>query len=479
MSKNLVIVESPAKAKTIEKFLGKAYTVKSSYGHVRDLAKKNFGIDVENNFKPEYIVMPDKKKIVAELKKEVKNADTVLLASDEDREGEAIAWHLYEVLNLKKKETKRIVFNEITENAIQNAVDNPGNINIDLVNAQQARRVLDRLVGFKLSAVLWKKVQGKLSAGRVQSVAVKLLVEREREIINFKPQSSFKVVAEFIGDENGIKRKFKADLSEKLKTEKEVISFLEGLNNPTFKVSNIEKKPGKRSPSAPFTTSSLQQEAGRKLGFPVGKTMRVAQKLYEAGQITYMRTDSVNLSSLAINTAKKVILDEFGEKLQSYDVGLFFYAGHGVQVKGSNYLVPVDANISSESDVEYDCVNAERVLARMEDAGSNVNIVILDACRNNPFERSWTRSTQGKGLAFMNAPSGSLIAYATSPGTTASDGSGNNGLYTSALLKHLATPDITILEMFQRVRTTVMKESGDRQVPWESTSLRGNFYFVK
>jgi len=315
MSKNLVIVESPAKAKTIEKFLGKDFTVKSSYGHVRDLEKKNFGIDIENNFKPAYIVMPDKKKIVAELKKEVKKADTVWLASDEDREGEAIAWHLFEVLNLKKKDTKRIVFNEITETAIKNAVNNPGNINIDLVNAQQARRVLDRLVGFKLSAVLWQKVQGKLSAGRVQSVAVKLLVEREREIINFKPVSSYKVIADFIvEDNNGSKNNIKADLSEKLKTEEDVILFLEGLNNPTYKVSNIEKKPGKRSPSAPFTTSSLQQEAGRKLGFPVGKTMQVAQKLYEAGQITYMRTDSVNLSNLALNTAKQTIIDEFGEK---------------------------------------------------------------------------------------------------------------------------------------------------------------------
>jgi len=371
MSKNLVIVESPAKAKTIEKFLGKDYTVKSSYGHVRDLAKKNFGIDVENNFKPDYIVMPDKKKIVAELKKEVKKADTVLLASDEDREGEAIAWHLHEVLNLKNKDTKRIVFNEITKTAIQNAVENPGNINIDLVNAQQARRVLDRLVGFKLSAVLWQKVQGKLSAGRVQSVAVKLLVEREREIINFKPKSSFKVVAEFIvEDKNGTKSKFKADLSEKLKSEKDVILFLEGFKNPTFKVSNIEKKPGKRSPSAPFTTSSLQQEAGRKLGFPVGKTMRVAQKLYEAGQITYMRTDSVNLSSLAINTAKKVILDEFGEK---------FYKKRNFKTKSKSaqeaheairptYLQNKNVNGSYDEVRLYDLIRKRTLASQMSDA---------------------------------------------------------------------------------------------------------------
>ena len=370
MGKNLVIVESPAKAKTIEKFLGKDYKVKSSYGHVRDLAKKNFGIDVENNFKPEYIVMPDKKKIVAELKKEVKAANTVLLASDEDREGEAIAWHLYEVLNLKKKETKRIVFNEITKTAIQNAVDNPGNINIDLVNAQQARRVLDRLVGFKLSAVLWKKVQGKLSAGRVQSVAVKLLVEREREIINFKPQSSFKVVAEFTVEENGAKRKFSADLSEKLKTEKDVVLFLEGLNSPIFKVSNIEKKPGKRSPSAPFTTSSLQQEAGRKLGFPVGKTMRVAQKLYEAGQITYMRTDSVNLSSLAINTAKKVIVDEFGEKF--YKKRVFKTKSKSAQEAHEairpTYLQNKTVNGSYDEVRLYDLIRKRTLASQMSDA---------------------------------------------------------------------------------------------------------------
>jgi len=314
MSKNLVIVESPAKAKTIEKFLGKDYIVKSSYGHIRDLVKKNYGIDIDNNYKPEYVVMPDKKKVVTELKKEVKKADLVLLASDEDREGEAIAWHLYETLNLKNKDTKRIVFNEITDTAIKNAVKNPGEINYNLVNAQQARRILDRLVGFELSSVLWKKVQSKLSAGRVQSVAVRLLVEREREIINFKPESFFKIVAEFIvTDENNNKSKMKAELSEKLKTEKEVLEFLENINNSTFLISKIEKKPGKRSPSAPFTTSSLQQEASRKLGFPVGKTMRVAQKLYENGHITYMRTDSVNLSKLALDTAKKTILKDFGE----------------------------------------------------------------------------------------------------------------------------------------------------------------------
>jgi DNA topoisomerase-1 len=315
MSKHLVIVESPAKAKTIEKFLGKEYVVKSSFGHIRDLVKKNYGIDIDNNYTPQYEVLPDKKKIITDLKKEVKKADTVLLASDEDREGEAIAWHLYEVLNLNKKDTKRIVFNEITKNAIQKAVENPGKINNNLVNAQQARRILDRIVGFDLSSVLWKKVKSKLSAGRVQSVAVKLLVEREREIINFKAESFFKITAEFFNDDkNDKKHTFIAETVEKLKKEKEVLNFLEGLKNPIFSVENVEKKPGKRSPSAPFTTSSLQQEASRKLGFPVSKTMRVAQNLYEQGLITYMRTDSVNLSQLALESAKEAIEKEFGIK---------------------------------------------------------------------------------------------------------------------------------------------------------------------
>lgn len=315
MSKNLVIVESPAKAKTIEKYLGKEYTVKSSYGHIRDLVKKNSGIDVDNNYKPEYTILNDKKKIIAELKKDVKKAECILLASDEDREGEAIAWHLYEVLGLKNKNTKRIVFNEITKDAIKNAVDNPGDININLVNSQQARRILDRLVGFELSSVLWKKVKSKLSAGRVQSVAVRLLVEREREIINFKPESSFKISAVFLSVDNDEKNfKFSAELSTKFKKEEDVLNFLKSLKNPVFTVEKIEKKPGKRSPAAPFTTSSLQQEASRKLGFPVGKTMRVAQKLYESGLITYMRTDSVNLSNLALSAAEKFIVSEFGEE---------------------------------------------------------------------------------------------------------------------------------------------------------------------
>jgi len=311
MSENLVIVESPAKAKTIEKFLGKDFIVKSSYGHIRDLAKKNFGVDINNDYEPQYIVPDDKKAVVKELKKDAKNAKMVWLASDEDREGEAIAWHLFKVLELDPKKTKRIVFHEITKDAIQNAIKNPRPIDENLVKAQQARRILDRLVGFELSPVLWKKVKPSLSAGRVQSVAVKLLVEREREIMNFKSESYFKVTGIF---QTAGKNELKADLNERLKYKEDVLTFFEKNKSAEFIINNVVKKPGKKSPSPPFTTSTLQQEASRKLGFSVAQTMAVAQRLYEAGKITYMRTDSVNLSSMAINTAKKVILDEFGEK---------------------------------------------------------------------------------------------------------------------------------------------------------------------
>lgn len=311
MKDNLVIVESPAKAKTIEKFLGKDYKVLSSFGHIRDLAKKNLGIQIENNFTPEYIIPIDKKKIVSELKKHVKEAKVVWLAADEDREGEAIAWHLYEVLNLKTKETKRIVFHEITKNAILESINNPREININLVDAQQARRVLDRLMGFKLSPVLWKKIKPGLSAGRVQSVAVKLISEREKEITNFIPESYYKLFGKFITNKNEV---INSELQNNLKNENDVINFLSEIKSADFKVIDTTKKPGKKSPSPPFTTSTLQQEASRKLGYSVSKTMMIAQKLYEAGKITYMRTDSVNLSSLAINTSKQAIISKFGEK---------------------------------------------------------------------------------------------------------------------------------------------------------------------
>jgi DNA topoisomerase-1 len=315
MHENLVIVESPAKAKTIEKFLGDGFVVTSSMGHVRDLEKKDFGIDIEKKFKPKYIVSPDKKKIVTELKKMAKDAETVWLASDEDREGEAIAWHLMEVLKLKPEKTKRIVFHEITKEAITRAVENPRTIDQHLVNAQQARRVLDRIVGFEVSPVLWKKVKPSLSAGRVQSVAVRLIVERERDIRNFKSESAFRVNGYFlVPDKDGNVTELKAELSKRFATSEEANAFLEKCKTAEFTVSDVAKKPGKRTPAQPFTTSTLQQEASRKLGFSVSQTMAVAQRLYESGKITYMRTDSVNLSGLAINTSKKKIEDLHGEK---------------------------------------------------------------------------------------------------------------------------------------------------------------------
>jgi DNA topoisomerase I len=314
MGKNLVIVESPAKAKTIEKFLGKDFTVKSSFGHIRDLAKKNLGIDLENGYAPSYEISADKKKVVSELRKELKDSHTVWLASDEDREGEAIAWHLYEVLKLNESNTKRIVFHEITKGAILNAIENPRAIDKNLVDAQQARRVLDRIVGFELSPVLWKKVKPSLSAGRVQSVAVRIIVEREREIIAHVPVPSFKTSGIF-GTADG--KKFSAELLQPSVSEDAASAKLQQLSGAAFSIKNIEKKPAKRSPAAPFTTSTLQQEASRKLGFPVAKTMTVAQKLYEAGHITYMRTDSLNLSETAISAAKGVIEKQYGADYSS------------------------------------------------------------------------------------------------------------------------------------------------------------------
>lgn len=311
MQKNLVIVESPAKAKTIEKFLGEGYKVLSSYGHIRDLQKSDLGIDIKHQFKPLYEIPEDKKALVKQLQGEAKKADMVWLASDEDREGEAISWHLYEVLNLTPEKTKRIVFHEITKTAILGAIENPRGINTDLVNAQQARRVLDRLVGFELSPVLWRKIKPSLSAGRVQSVAVRLIVEREREVHAFVSEASYRVTAVFVTAEGA---ELRAELGTRFKTKEEAQAFLAGCKNATFKIENVVTRPLKKSPAPPFTTSTLQQEAARKLGYSVAQTMSIAQRLYESGLITYMRTDSVNLSDFALAASREEIIALMGEK---------------------------------------------------------------------------------------------------------------------------------------------------------------------
>ncbi|RYD73941.1 MAG: type I DNA topoisomerase, partial [Sphingobacteriales bacterium] len=312
MAKNLLIVESPAKAKTIEGYLGKDFLVKSSYGHIRDLAKGDMAIDIANDFAQKYEVPADKKALVAELKKLAKEAEMVWLASDEDREGEAISWHLFETLGLKQEKTKRIVFHEITKPAILKAIDSPRSIDYNLVNAQQARRVLDRLVGFELSPVLWKKVKPSLSAGRVQSVAVRLIVDREREVQNFNAAAAYKITAQFSTGKG--KEIVKAELPHRFESEADAEKFLQDCSNAKFDITSLETKPAKRNPAAPFTTSTLQQEASRKLGFPVARTMQVAQRLYEAGKITYMRTDSVNLSETALTAAAAEIKSAYGEK---------------------------------------------------------------------------------------------------------------------------------------------------------------------
>ncbi len=348
MADNLVIVESPAKAKTIEKYLGNEFKVASSFGHISDLPSKNIGIDIENDFKPNYEVSSDKKTVVKNLKDLVKKSKTVWLASDEDREGEAIAWHLFRTLKLNADNTKRIVFNEITKSAITNAVNNPRSINYNLVDAQQARRVLDRIVGYELSPVLWRKVKGGLSAGRVQSVAVRLLVEKEREIRDYVSTSSFKVEAIF---KNSKGKEFTARLSNEFNSKEDAIVFLNNSNGATFNVSEIVKKPIKKSAPAPFTTSTLQQEASRKLSFPVSKTMSVAQRLYESGHITYMRTDSVNLSSLAIDEAKKQVITAFGE---SYSNPKNYNTKSKSAQQAHEAVRPTNFSMSADSIKDYD-----------------------------------------------------------------------------------------------------------------------------
>lgn len=367
MGENLVIVESPAKAKTIEKILGDQYTVKSSYGHIRDLKKKGLAIDIDQGFEPEYEISPDKVKVANELKKMAKQAQTVWLASDEDREGEAIAWHLKEVLDLPDSKTKRIVFHEITQNAILDAVENPRQVNQDLVNAQQARRVLDRLVGFELSPLLWKKIRPSLSAGRVQSVTVRLIVEREREILDFAAESYYRIVGEFTTEKG---ETFKAELDKRFTNENEANQFLSDLKDARFTIESVETRPAKRTPAAPFTTSTLQQEASRKLGFSVGQTMSIAQRLYEAGMITYMRTDSVNLSSLAIGTAKAAIVGNYGEKY--HKVRQYTTKSKGAQEAHEairpTYIDRREAGTTSQEKRLYDLIWKRTVASQMADA---------------------------------------------------------------------------------------------------------------
>jgi DNA topoisomerase I len=388
MAKNLVIVESPAKAKTIEKFLGKEYQVESSYGHIADLPSKEMGVDVENGFAPKYEVSPDKKSLVKKLRDLSKSAETVWLASDEDREGEAIAWHLAEELKLDQKKTKRIVFHEITKTAIQKAIENPRNIDYNLVNAQQARRVLDRLVGYELSPVLWKKVKSGLSAGRVQSVSVRLIVEREREIQNFKAEASYTVTAEFVNEAG---KTFKAKLPKNFATKQEAQDFLNKNIGSQYKVADLETKPAKKSPAAPFTTSTLQQEAARKLYFPVGVTMMLAQRLYEAGLITYMRTDSVNLSNEAMAAAADEITRSYGKEFsrpRNYNT-----KSKGAQ-EAHEAIRPTDmtlhsVNIDRDQARLYDLIWKRTLASQMSDAElERTNVKIVANNHNEQFAAS-------------------------------------------------------------------------------------------
>ena len=368
MQKNLVIVESPAKAKTIEKFLGKDYRVLSSYGHIRDLNAKTLSIDIEHNYAPQYVIPEEKEKVVATLRAEAESADIVWLASDEDREGEAISWHLSEVLGLKPESSRRIVFHEITKTAILHAIETPRSIDMNLVNAQQARRVLDRIVGFELSPILWKKVRPALSAGRVQSVAVRLIVERERAINDFVPEASFRVMADFILPD-GITI-LKAELNRRLKNKEEVYAFLEACQTATFSIADITRKPVRRSPAPPFTTSTLQQEAARKLGYSVSQTMRIAQMLYESGLITYMRTDSFNLSELALGTAKETIVNTYGEKYHKFRQ--YHTKSKGAQEAHEairpTYIAHAEIQGSDQEKRLYDLIRKRTIACQMADA---------------------------------------------------------------------------------------------------------------
>ena len=390
MSKNLVIVESPAKAKTISGFLGSDYVVKSSFGHVRDLSRKQLGVDIEKGFLPQYEMDPDKKKIISELKKSAKDAEMVWLASDEDREGEAISWHLMEVLGLEKEKTRRIVFHEITKTAITQAIQNPRELDMHLVDAQQARRVLDRLVGFELSPLLWKKVKPKLSAGRVQSVAVRLIVEREKEIEGFLAEAAYKITASFLAHQGEKTESLvDAEFPERFKTREEALAFLNKCIGASFKVSDVEKKPARRSPAPPFITSTLQQEASRKLGFSVSRTMTVAQQLYESGKITYMRTDSVHLSDMALAMAREVVENIFGHDYVK--TRQFTSTSKGAQEAHEairpTYMQNQKVEGTSDQKKLYDLIWKRTLASQMSDARIERTVVTITADKlDAPFQ---------------------------------------------------------------------------------------------
>ena len=439
MCKDLVIVESPAKAKTIQRFLGEKYIVKSSYGHIRDLSEKDLSIDINNGFAPIYVIPPDKKAVVKELKSYSSKSDTVLLATDEDREGEAISWHLKEVLELDDNKTKRIVFHEITKETIIKAIKEWRTINMNLVKAQQARRVLDRLVGFELSPLLWKKIKPALSAGRVQSVAVRLIVEREKEINSFKETKYYRVTAKFSGEEKN--KIFDAELSVKINTKEEVIDFLNKCINAQYHVANIEIKPAKQSPPPPFTTSTLQQEASRKLGFSVAKTMMVAQQLYEAGYITYMRTDSVNLSDMIIAAAKKEITKLFGQqysKPRKYKTKTL-NAQEAHEAIRPTYINnrDIDGDISQKK--LYDLIWKRTIASQMEDASlEKTNITISISNSNEHF------IAKGEVIKF----DGFLKLYKESSEDDNSNSSSENILPKLKLNEKLINHSITCSEEF-------------------------------
>jgi DNA topoisomerase-1 len=440
MSKNLVIVESPAKAKTIEKFLGSEYKVVSSNGHIADLPSNELGIDIENDYKPKYKITNDKKDLVKKLKNELKGVDTVWLASDEDREGEAIAWHLVENLNLNESNTKRIVFREITEKAIKNAIENPRQINKSLVDAQQARRVIDRLVGYKISPILWRKVKGGLSAGRVQSVVLRLIAEREKEILNFNPVSSYKTTAEFINSNN---IKFKAKYSINTNDDDNFNSFLDGFKNAEFTVTSIKKSPLLKKPAPPFTTSTMQQEAARKLGFNVSRTMQTAQRLYEAGHITYMRTDSVILSETAQNSIKNAIEKKFGSNYhQSRN---FSNKSKNAQqaheaVRPTNFLNNIQ-NLDADQSNLYDLIWRRSVASQMSDAKVDKTTVKIKSNNHEGLFQS-----DGEVIKF----DGFLKLYIESKDNQNNDDSQNNVLPNFTEGERIAKDKILVTQIFSK-----------------------------